>query len=104
MLVRLMMAGGGDAAAEGVVDSSTEGGRASSVDDPKTNTQAMSKLLAPAPDMLDGILPGVNTGEALGVAGKPAKVEVGPSSHERTQSCSRSFNHVLMSQCWYQLV
>lgn len=76
MLVRLMMAGGGDAAAEGVVDSSSEGGRASSVDDPKTNTQAMSKLLPPAPDMLDGILPGVNTGEALGVAGKPAKVEV----------------------------
>jgi len=68
MLVRLMMAGGGDAAAEGAA----EDGRAARTDDPKTNTMYASRMLPPGGDMRGGIPDGVGFEEGYHIASTDA--------------------------------
>ena len=82
MLVRLMMAGGGDAAAEDIVDSASAAaeGRVMRTDDPKTNTQTASKLLTPTLDMLDGFTGGICTHEPLVSGTTVSKAEVRPKT------------------------
>ena len=104
MLVRLMMAGGGDAAAEDLVDSSAASeGKIQRTDDPKTNTQQASKLLPPAPDMLEGFAKGVETFVPLVTGAATSAVEVRPShliALPRSLHCSLallSLFHVLFT-------
>jgi hypothetical protein len=66
MLVRLMMAGGGDAAAEGLAAAAHD--RAPRQDDPQTNTQQASKMLPPSEDMRIGIPDGIGYEEGFSLA------------------------------------
>lgn len=66
-----MMAGGGDAAAEGAVASATEG-RGARNDDPQTNTQVPSKMLGPADDMRAGIADGIGSEQGYTISGPPS--------------------------------
>jgi hypothetical protein len=72
MLVRLMMAGGGDAAAEGMAAAVHD--RAPRQDDPQTNTQQASKMLPPSEDMRAGIPDGIGYEEGFSLTGSNAKI------------------------------
>jgi hypothetical protein len=80
MLVRLMMATGGNAAAE-ELGSDPDNKRVSRVDDPKTNSQTPSKLYQPTPDMLNGIPSGLSPKAAL------LPVAVDPTSRVPVRAC-----------------